>query len=160
SQTVFTQRSRLPIAECGSAAESLTRNIVITGQTNQLQREGLTTLLVIGLSLPSIGFVMAQWRPEQATSTYLTLSLMLAVGLAVILGAKRLVLALRAADARTSRLNRFEKSSKLEALTPIFDAGAMGRGWNRVVDLLGKQQLDQRVERRLANAVGNVTGER
>lgn len=133
---------------------------MINGHTNQIQRDGLTTLLVIGLSLPSLGFVMARWQPEQATSTYLTLSLVFATGLVFILGAKRLVLAMRAADSLTSRLNRFEKTSKLEALTPIFDAGSMGRGWNRLVDLLGKQQLDQRVERRLADAVGNVTGER
>ena len=131
---------------------------MISGQTHQMQRDGLTTLLVIGLSLPCLGFLMARWQPGQATSTYHTLALVLAVGLVVMLGAKRLILAMRAADALTTRLNLFEKSSKLEALTPIFDAGSMGRGWNQL--LLGKQQLDQRVERRLADAVGSAAGER
>lgn len=133
---------------------------MITGHTNQIQRDGLATLLVIGLSLSSVGFVVAQWQPDQATSTWLTLSLVLAVGLAVSLAAQRILRAMRAADALTARLNLFEQSSKLDALTPIFDASSMGRGWNRLVEVIGKQQLDARVERRLADAVGNVSGER
>ncbi len=133
---------------------------MITRYKNQIHRDGLATLLIIGLSLLSLGFVVAQWRPEHTLSSYLTLALVMAAGLVVSLGVQRLSYSMRAAEALSVRLNSFEQSAKLETLTPIFEAGAMGRGWNSLVELLGKQQLDQRVERRLADAVGNVSGER
>ncbi len=133
---------------------------MITRDINQIYRDGLATLLIIGLSLLSLGFVVAQWRPDHTLSSYLTLALVMAAGLVVSLGVQRLSYAMRAAEALSSRLSSFEQSSKLETLTPIFDAGAVGRGWNSLVELLGKQQLDQRVERRVADAVGNVSGER
>ncbi len=133
---------------------------MIATQTNRLQRDGMLTIATTGASLLALGFLLSRWQTDSTTSLAPMLTLLLAALWGAGLAIARMRRNMWGADALMNRLQLFNQSSDPAVLTPIFDSGAISHGWNRIIAELGKQQLDQAVERRMASAAGNRGAER
>lgn len=127
----------------------------------RLPSDNVLTLVVLGITLALMGFLIAQQLASpDATRTDLLLIHVICACLAISIAASRLIKRISATEAVEQRLLDFGQSRNEQSLTPILDSGNVGSSWNTLVELLSGRLTDQKIERRIEQAVSPQGTER
>ena len=119
-----------------------------------LQLESLTTLFVSGATLLLLGVYISHRFSTAGGLDLATIGLSACVVLGLVVAAQRTRKRLLTVEGIERRLHAFSDTGE-DSLLPLLDRSPVGSGWNRLVDQIRNNHLDQQIERRLAGSTSS-----